>query len=79
MSVVTDPVYTTEPLIMSEDFQLDDLDQGSWLWPCEPVEEITNRKKTDVPHYLPGANPYLTEFSDHFHISQQATRGGAER
>ncbi len=78
VSVVTDPVYTTEPLIKSEDFQLDELDQGSWLWPCEPVEEITNRKKTDVPHYLPGANPYLNEFSDHFKVSQQATRGGAE-
>jgi glyoxylase-like metal-dependent hydrolase (beta-lactamase superfamily II) len=78
VSVVTDPVYTTEPLIKSEDFQLDDLDQGSWLWPCEPVEEITNRKKTDVPHYLPGSNPYLKEFSDHFRVSQQAVRGGAE-
>ena len=78
VSVVTDPVYTTEPLIKSEDFQLDEADQGSWLWPCEPVEEITNRKKTDVPHYLPGANPYLKEFSDHFHVSEQAVRGGAE-
>ena len=78
VSVVTDPVYTTEPLIKSEDFQLDELDQGSWLWPCEPVEEITNRKKTDVPHYLPGANPYLKEFSDHFKVSEQAIRGGAE-
>jgi cyclase len=78
VSVVTDPVYTTEPLIKSEDFQLDELDQGSWLWPCEPVEEITNRKKTDVPHYLPGTNPYLKEFSDHFQVSEQAVRGGAE-
>ena len=78
VSVVTDPVYTTEPLIKSEDFQLDELDQGAWLWPCEPVEEITNRKKTDVPHYLPGANPYLKEFSDHFKVSEQAVRGGAE-
>ena len=78
VSVVTDPVYTTEPLIKSEEFQLDELDQGSWLWPCEPVEEITNRKKTDVPHYLPGANPYLKEFSDHFKVSEQAIRGGAE-
>jgi glyoxylase-like metal-dependent hydrolase (beta-lactamase superfamily II) len=42
------------------------------------VEEITNRKKTDVPHYLPGSNPYLKEFSDHFRVSQQAVRGGAE-
>jgi glyoxylase-like metal-dependent hydrolase (beta-lactamase superfamily II) len=78
VSVVTDPVYTTEPLIKSEDFQLDELDQGAWLWPCEPVEEITNRKKTDVPHYLPGTNPYLHEFADHFKVSEQAVRGGAE-
>jgi cyclase len=78
VSVVTDPVYTTEPLIKSEDFQLDELDQGSWLWPCEPVEEIANRKKTEVPNYLPGANPYLLEFPSHFNVSAQATRGGAE-
>lgn len=78
VSVVTDPVYLTEPLVKSEEYQLDELDQGAWLWPCEPVEEITNRKKTDVPHYLPGANPYLKEFSDRFKISEQAVRGGAE-
>jgi glyoxylase-like metal-dependent hydrolase (beta-lactamase superfamily II) len=27
---------------------------------------------------LPGANPYLKEFSDHFKVSEQAIRGGAE-
>ena len=34
-------------------------DGGNWLWPCEYVEEISGRAKGEVPHYLPGANPFL--------------------
>ena len=31
-----------------------------------------------VPHYLPGTNPYLKEFSEDYGIPFEATRGGAE-
>ena len=42
VSVVTDPVYLTEPLIKSEDYTLNNNTGGNWLWPCEYVEELPN-------------------------------------
>jgi hypothetical protein len=31
-----------------------------------------------VPHFLPGANPFLKEFPERAKIPEQAARGGAE-
>jgi hypothetical protein len=31
-----------------------------------------------VPHYLPGANPYLAEFPKLFNLPAEAARGGAK-
>ncbi len=31
-----------------------------------------------MPHYLPGANPYLTEFPKLYNLPMEAARGGAE-
>lgn len=78
VSIVTDPVYLTEPLIKSQDFVLDEHFQGNWLYPCESVEEILDRPKDEVPNYLPGENPFLTEFAHKHGIPPEATRGGAE-
>ena len=32
----------------------------------------------DVPHYLPGQNPYLAEWAEWYGIPVEAARGGAE-
>jgi hypothetical protein len=32
----------------------------------------------DVPHYLPGQNPYTTEFAQKHGLPVEATRGGAD-
>ncbi|MGH2358927.1 MAG: hypothetical protein ACRDGM_00030, partial [bacterium] len=44
--------------------------------PCEPVVEIV-RPAGEVPHYLPGTNPFLTEMTDRLNIPREAVRGGA--
>jgi hypothetical protein len=62
--IITDPVYLSEPMIRTTDFVLNEQDGGNWLWPCEYVEEISGRAKGEVPHHLPGANPFLKEFAD---------------
>ena len=31
-----------------------------------------------VPHYMPGKNPFLTEFATQHHLPVEATRGGAD-
>jgi hypothetical protein len=77
VSILSDPIYLTEPLIKSQDFVQDTAFQGNWLYPCEYVEEV-RRAKDDVPNYLPGENPFLTEFAEHHGIPPQAPPGGAE-
>jgi hypothetical protein len=78
VSIVTDPVYLTEPLIKTQDFQLVAQEGQNWLYPCEYVTEVADRPRGEVPNYLPGQNPFITEFADEFHLSHQAVLGGAE-
>jgi hypothetical protein len=77
-SIVEDPVYLTEPLIKSENFlRAVRPQEDNWVWPCEYVSEVA-RSPEDVPHYLPGSNPYLAEFSTQLKIPRSVTGGGAE-
>ncbi len=75
VSIVTDPVYLTEPFIRSTDFELD-LHQQIDPYPCESVTEV-ERPKGEVPNHLPGTNPFLNEFAMRHNIPEQAARGGA--
>jgi len=76
--IMTDPVYLAEPMIRTTDFSIATQDNGNWLWPCEYVEEISGRVKGEVPHYLPGENPFLQEFVKRTGAPAAATRGGPE-
>src|SRR5262245_20016629 len=80
ISVVTDPVYLTEPLVKSQNFVLNERQapETAWLWPCQIVEEIAGRPEGAVPHYLPGENPFVHEFADQSGIPLEATLGGAD-
>jgi len=78
VSVLTDPVYLTEPLVKSQDFLLNINAAGNWLYPCEEVEEVAGRPRGAVPNYLPGQNPFLTEYANMFHLPLIAALGGAE-
>ena len=78
VTILTDPVYLTEPLVKTQDFEAATRDPGNWLWPCEYVEEITGRPKGEVPHFLPGENPFLKEFPQRYGIPEEAARGSAE-
>jgi hypothetical protein len=72
---LTDPVYFEEPFMRSATFQLDP-GQRVLPEPCEPQVEIP-RAAGDVPHYLPGTNPYLQEYADLYKLPMAAARGGA--
>src|SRR5262249_27616168 len=78
VSIVTDPVYLTEPLIKSQDFVLNPRLNANWLWPCEYVVEVATREKGAVPHYLPGTNQFNKEFRDKHKIPEIAQRAGAD-
>jgi hypothetical protein len=76
MTIIYDPVYLTEPLVRTTDYELN-LAQNIPPYPCGIVQEI-DRAKGQIPHFLPGANPYLSEFAIRHKIPLEAVRGGAE-
>ncbi len=78
VSIVTDPVYLTEPLIKTQDFLLNVNENANWLYPCEYVDEVADRPQGVVPNYLPNENPFIHEFADMYGIPVQAALGGAE-
>jgi hypothetical protein len=78
ISVVTDPVYLSEPLIKSEDYVRNTNPNGNWLWPCEYVNELPGAERDLVQHYLPGANPFMDEFRNKYKLPLEAVLGGPE-
>lgn len=78
VSVVNDPIYLTEPLIKSQDYVLNPSSNGNWLWPCEYVDEAPGRPQGVVPSFMPGENPFTTEFAAKYGIPAQAVLGGAD-
>jgi hypothetical protein len=78
VAIVNDPVYLTEPFIRTQVFGQIIAEGSNWLYPCESVEEIANRPADVVPNYLPGENPFLSEFAAKHHLPIDAVLGGAE-
>ena len=76
MTIVNDPVYLTEPFVRTTDYELD-LRQQVPPYPCGVVQEV-DRKAGEIPHFLPGANPFMKEFAIRHGLPYEATRGGAE-
>ena len=76
VTIIEDPVYLSEPLVKSNGFTL--LANGFMdPYPCSSVVEVV-RNEGDVPHYLPGTNTDMLEFSQSVGLPLKATRGGAD-
>jgi hypothetical protein len=81
VSIVEDPVYLTEPFIRSTDWVLDTGLRIGGFYPCGPdqiADEAQGWPEGFVPHYLPGQNDQLTEFSTTHNIPPEGAKGGAE-
>jgi hypothetical protein len=78
VSVVTDPVYLAEPLVKTRDFTLADSSQGNWLWPCEYVDELPGKPASEVPSYMHGENPFVSEYAARHQVPVEAALGGPE-
>jgi hypothetical protein len=74
--IIEDPVYLTEPFVRTNGFRRTN-GVAMEPYPCQPAVEV-ERPPGEVPHYLPGQNPYLTEFAKKYGLPVEATRGGAE-
>ena len=77
ISVTEDPIYLEEPLIKTEDFNLNpNPNDFTPFWPCEYIEE-GQWERGIVPHYLQGENPFVSEYAATHDLPQEATLGGA--
>jgi len=77
-SVVTDPVYLTEPEVRTTDFFRQHTDHQSWLFACDDGEQILGRAPDNVPNYLFGENPFVNEFGEKYRLPAAAYLGGPD-
>jgi hypothetical protein len=70
-----DPIYLEEPYLRSRTWVYDPTVEVP-PEPCDPVVEIV-RPAGEVPHYLPGTNPFIRETADKFNLPLEGVRGGA--
>jgi glyoxylase-like metal-dependent hydrolase (beta-lactamase superfamily II) len=77
-TVVTDPVFLTEPEVRSNDYVRQPGDHHAWLYACDDGEQITGRAPDTVPNYLFGKQPFAREFSQRYKLPLGASLAGAE-
>ena len=68
-SVLTEPFVRTSNWVADAGFQLS---------PSRASRHSKSSARDEVPHHLPGENPYLTEFAQRHGLPSEAARGGAE-
>ena len=76
LEIIEDPIYLTEPELLSKNFQLDNTSMSPVGPPCVAGYEGVGEGK--VPHYLPGTNQSIDELTKFYGIPREATLGGAE-
>jgi cyclase len=74
--MIEDPNYLTEPVIKTSGFQLTP-NPAMQPYPCYPTVEVP-REKGEVPHHLPGENPFLNDYAKKYNLPVAAMRGGTE-
>src|SRR5579862_9139334 len=77
-TVVTDPVFLTEPEVRSNDFYRSPSDHHSWLYACDDGEQVVGRAPDSVPNYLFGKQPFAKEFAQRYKLPLIAGMGGPE-
>jgi hypothetical protein len=75
VTISYDPIYLSEPMIRSIEYRRNP-NRPIPPYPCTVVEEV-DRPAGIVPSYLPGQNPFLTEWGDKYKIPYEAAKGGA--
>jgi hypothetical protein len=74
-----DPVYLTEPHVVSRTWQLDPRGNVARWNSCNAVTEIPRLQDTGiVPHYLPGQNPEADFMVRAYNLPREAAMGYAE-
>jgi hypothetical protein len=80
LEVVEDPVYLTEPFLVSRNWQLDpSANMARVPAPCVPEAELPDLQGDGVvPNNLPGKNPFVNEMTKMYNLPTEAVLGGAD-
>jgi hypothetical protein len=73
---MNDPVYLTEPYVLTRSYNLSNTPGSIGGPPCIVGDEGVESGR--VPHYLPGQNPLLEVMTSQYGIPPEAELGGAE-
>lgn len=77
LSVIDDPVYLTEPHVITKSFQLSVAPISPIGPPC--ISTFEGRQTGEsVPHYLPEKNPFVDEMTKRFRVPREAALGYTE-
>jgi glyoxylase-like metal-dependent hydrolase (beta-lactamase superfamily II) len=77
VTVVSDPVFLSEPMVRSNDYYRQPVDPGAWLYACDDGEQILDRPDDEVPHYPFGKQPYAREFAARYKLPLAASLLGS--
>jgi len=77
VTVVTDPVFLSEPEVRSNDYYRNIADHRNWLYACDDGEQITGRAPDKVPNYLFGQQPFGNEFEKVYKLPLISGKSGA--
>ena len=81
LEVIEDPVYLTEPFLVSRNWVLDpNANMTRVPAPCVPEAEVADLKgQGTVPHNLPGKNPFVNEMTRMYNLPLDVVMGGADQ
>ena len=79
MVIITDPVYLAEPMIRTTDFRWRRRTTPTGSGRASTSRRSADALKGEVPHYLPGENPFLLEMVQRTGVPAAPTRGGPRR
>jgi len=77
LGIIEDPIYLSEPLLITRTFQLVTRAIRPLDTPCIRGYE-GGPSEGSVAQYLPGQNPFIGELTNLYHIPREAVLGGAE-
>jgi glyoxylase-like metal-dependent hydrolase (beta-lactamase superfamily II) len=78
VTVLTDPVYLSEPMLYSTDMRRLPRQPDAWLYACDDGEQVIGRPVDQVPNYPFGKNPYLREYADKVKLPLLGALGGRD-
>lgn len=79
MSIVDDPLFYEEPVVKTTNWEAQDVNIGSYTCgPAQLADETPGQTTSAVPHFLPGKNNQISEFTSQRHVPLDAALGKKE-